>query len=185
MKDKDNSLFVGINMDELVEIGTITKPQGLKGELKIQLISPNAEHFLPLKYIYLYPNQKHNILKSRFQSGFAYVILDGVNSVEEAEKLRNKLIYIDRSQLPTLDKDEYYFRDLMNCAVKFENGEYLGDVIDISDYSSVNNITIKNSQTHKEIIFPFLNQVISNVDLEKKEIIVKQKEFDEVRVDED
>lgn len=174
-----------MNMDELVEIGVITKPQGLKGELKVQSISQNAERFLPLEYIYLSPNQKHNILKSRVQNGFAYIIIEGVNSVEEAEKLRNKLVYIERSQLPKLDENEYYVRDLMNCAVKLDNGEYLGDVIDISDYSSVDNITIRNSQTHKEIIFPFLNQIISNIDLDKKEIVVKQKEFDEVRVDED
>jgi len=172
-------------MNELTEIGKITKPQGLKGELKVQALSNNLERFLKYEYIYLGQDYiKTPILNARAQGGFVYLFLDGVNSIEDAEKLRNQLIYIDKSQLPELEEGEYFITDLIGCKVYDQDGKELGEITDIDNYGVVDTITIKNIQTKKEILFPFLDRVIQLVDINNKTIIIKNKEFDEVKVDE-
>ena len=96
-------------MNDLTEIGKITKPQGLKGEIKVQPLSNNPERFLNYKYIYLGKDcNKTNVINVRTQGGFVYMMIEGVNSIDDAELLRNQLIYIDKSQLPKLEEDEYF-----------------------------------------------------------------------------
>lgn len=168
-------------MDELIEIGIITKPQGLKGEIKVQAINPDLNRFLSYEYIYI-DTIKHSISKCRVQNGFVYLFLNEVNSIDEAEKLRNKKIYIDNTQLPILDNDEYYIRDLIGCDALLD-GDVLGQIVDVSDYSSVSTITIQSK--NGEILFPFLNSVIDNIDIANKVINLNKCEFEKVRVDED
>ena len=172
-------------MNELTEIGKITKPQGLKGELKVQALSNNLERFLNYKYVYLGQEYaKTSVINARVQGGFVYLVLDGINSIDDAERLRNQLIFIDKSQLPKLDEDEYFISDLIGCVVCDENNKELGVVTDIDNFGVVDTITIKNKETKKEILFPFLDRVIDFVDINNKIITIKNKEFDEVRVDE-
>lgn len=173
-------------MNDLTEIGKITKPQGLKGEIKVQPLSNNPERFLNYKYIYLGKDcVKTNVINVRTQGGFVYMMIEGVNSIDDAELLRNQLIYIDKSQLPKLEEDEYFITDLIGCKVCDENNQELGVITDIDNYGVVDIITIKNKATKKEILFPFLDRVINSVDIDNKIIVIKNKEFDEVKVDED
>ena len=172
-------------MNELTEIGKVTKPQGLKGEMKVQSFSNNPQRFLEYSYVYLGEQQvKTKVLSSRIRNGFAYIMLDGINSIEEAEKYRNQFISIDKSQLPALDDGEYFIADLVGCTVFDDTGAQLGVVTEVNDYGMADIITLKQG-TKKEISFPFLERVISSVDVVNKKIVVKSQEFSEVSVYED
>lgn len=172
-------------MNNYVCVGKVLKPQALKGELKVAVSMRNIQDFASYKYIYLGSEHlKYLVEKCRVQDGFVIVKLVDINDADSAETMRNKEVFIDRSQLASLAEDEYFVQDLVGLDVFTDAGaEALGQVVGVDNFSSTDIITIKKDG--KEILFPFLASVVKAVDFEHKKMIVDEQKFEEVRVDED
>ena len=171
-------------MNDFTVIGKILKPQALKGEAKVSPITRDAMQFLTYKYLYIGEEHiKHDIDYCRMQDGFVIIKFHDINSAEMVDELRNELIYIDRSQLATLDSGEYFIQDLIGCEVVDNfNNTVFGVVTAVDEYSQVNTITMRKD--NKEFLFPFLDKVISDVDVDNKKIYVIKDKLMEVLVDE-
>ena len=171
-------------MEEYTVIGKILKPQALKGEVKVAPITRDVMQYLTYKYLYVGDEYtKYDVDYCRLQDGFVVVKFANINSANLAEELRNQLLYIDKSQLATLDSGEYYIQDLIGCdVVDAQNNDIYGQVTAVDEYSSVNTITMKND--NKEYLFPFLEKVVSDVDIDNKKIYVYHDKLMEVLVDE-
>lgn len=171
-------------MDDYTIIGKVLKPQALKGEVRVGPITRDATQYLTYDYLYIGDNfDKYDIDYCRLQDGFVIVKFTAINDANTAETLRNKMLYVDKSQLGELEQGEYYIQDLIGCKVLDSNGMEYGIVTAIDDFSSVNIVTVK--QGGKELLFPFLERVILDVNVEEKTILVDKKSFMEVLVDED
>lgn len=171
-------------MDDYTIIGKVLKPQALKGEVRVGPITRDATQYLTYDYLYIGDNfEKYDIDYCRLQDGFVIVKFTAINDANTAETLRNKMLYVDKSQLGELEQGEYYIQDLIGCKVLDTNGMEYGIVTAIDDFSSVNIVTVK--QGGKELLFPFLERVILDVNVEEKTILVDKKSFMEVLVDED
>ena len=70
-----------------------------------------------------------------------------------------------------LKKDEYYYSDLIGLDVYFDNDQYIGKVKRVEEYASYQTLRIESEQ--KDVLIPFVNAFIIDVDLEKKIIKVK------------
>ena len=173
-------------MEEYIEVGKVLKPQGLKGMVKINSYSDKPENYLDYKHIFLgTQKQKYNLGHSYIQKGCAYLELDGIESIEQAEKLRNKPVFIESSQLAGLENDEWYFADLIGCDVETNVGTHIGEVTAMDSFSSTEVVTVLNKNTKKESMFPFLDDVIISVDINSKKIVVDAIRLSEVVTDED
>lgn len=172
-------------MKEFTIIGKILKPQALKGEVRVAPITRDAMQYLTYKYLYIGDeHKKYDIEDCRLQDGFVVIKFHGINNANEAEDLRNQMLYIDKSQLSVLDSDEYYIEDLIGCQVLSNlDNEYFGTVKAVDEYSKVNTITMVKD--NKEFLFPFLEKVVDDVDIDKKTIYVYKDKLMEVIVDED
>lgn len=169
-------------MSEQILIGQISKPQGIKGELKLKLFTDDITRFMELKEIII-DNEKQEILGKRAIAGDVYIYLKGVYDRNKAETLRNKEIYVLKEWLPKLDEDNYYIYEIIGCDVVTENGTKQGTVKDILQYGSADVYVLKTE--NKDRMFPFLDKVVKEVDIENKKIIVYEDKFNEVVVDED
>ena len=78
-----------------INIGRIVKPQGLKGEVKLQLSTNNLAVFNNLKEIYI-GNSSAKIEHLRLKGNFVYIKLKGIDDIDKAELLRGKEVYIDK-----------------------------------------------------------------------------------------
>ena len=106
------------------------------------------------------------------------VKLKGVDDRDAANVLTNAEIVVDSSQLPELDGDDYYWKDLMGCRVVTTGGYDLGTVTDLMETGSndvlVIKANLKDAFGMKERLVPFLDgQVIRKVDLTEKLIEVE------------
>ena len=154
-------------------VGQVLKPQGIKGEIKVNSISPNPERFKSLKKIYI---QKENldtysIESVRISNKFVFLKLLGINNREDTETLRGCDILIDESDLIKLSPGEYFVHEVIGCQVVSEDGLKLGEVIDISQYSS-NDVYVVKNESGKELLIPATIEVIKQVDIEQKRIVV-------------
>jgi 16S rRNA processing protein RimM len=126
-------------MSEWIEIGTIVAAQGLDGEVRVYPNSDFPERFLePGKRWLLYPNKTEpeaiEFLGGRYipGKGLYAVELEGIEDREDAEALRGCKLFVEKSDRPYLEPDEFYTQDLLGMEVFNQlTGEILGKVTDI------------------------------------------------------
>ena len=164
-----------------LSIGEIVKAQGIKGEVKIKPYSTDCSHFTNLKLAHLdaFP---HKLRSTSLRGGFAYVLFEGINDRNAAEKLVGKIVKIDRRDAAQLSENEYYVCDVLGSKVVFDDGDVLGNVIDVQNFGSADVYTVRGVRT---VRFPFLKRIIIGVDIENKVITLIKKEFEGVCVYED
>lgn len=117
----------------LVAIGTILKPRGLQGELKVDITYNRPAVFNDLKTITI-NGQNYQVARGSVQNGFAYLRLMGVDTIEKAEKLRNQIVKVDATELH-LAENEVLSSDLIGFEV-VHNGEKIGTVASIENYGA-------------------------------------------------
>lgn len=160
-------------------IAEVLKPQGIRGEIKVKTFTDAPENVKAFKTVYIDGNP-YKILSFRVGSdGAAYLGLRGVPDRNAAELLRGKTIEGERDDGPILDEGQYYIVDILGLLCETEEGEELGVVTDISNFSS-DIYTIEKAG--KKILFPAVKGVIKRVDLENKKLVVDKKVFDEIAV---
>ena len=160
-------------------IAEVLKPQGIRGEIKVKTFTDAPENVKAFKTVYIDGNP-YKILSFRVGSdGAAYLGLRGVPDRNAAELLRGKTIEGERDDGPILDEGQYYIVDILGLSCQTEEGEELGVVTDISNFSS-DIYTIEKAG--KKILFPAVKGVIKRVDLENKKLVVDKKVFDEIAV---
>lgn len=158
---------------DYVVIGQILKPRGLKGELKIYPLTSDAERYKKLKSVYI-EQKSYSIEKLNETGKFVFLKLEGINSVEESEKLRNKYICILKkdafSHKP--ENNEYYYYELEGMKVYTSENAYLGVLEEILDYPA-HDVYAVYTEGRKEILIPAIPEVIKKIDIEKRIMIVE------------
>lgn len=149
-------------------IAKITSPLGLKGEVSFFYYS-KEKHLKDIKKIYI-DETEYGIESIRYKRENPIVKLKGIDNRNDAESLKNKIVYIEESELPELNEDEYYDKDLIGCNVIFENQIEEGVLADILHYypNDIFEIKINN----KKILIPFRKKFIKEINIEKKKIVI-------------
>lgn len=150
-------------MNEVL-VGTVIKPHGVKGELKVYPITDNPQRFKKLEKVSLEQKgvtRTFNILQARAHQDEVYLILEGIETLEEAEKLRGAAVKIDRSDVPPLKEGWYYF-ELEGMQV-FEGEVFLGVLTQVIQTGANDVYLVKGDQ--REICVPALKSVVKKVDV--------------------
>ncbi|MCL2923767.1 MAG: ribosome maturation factor RimM [Trichodesmium sp. MAG_R04] len=152
-------------MSEWIEIGKIVAPQGLKGDLRVYPSSDFPERFTePGKRWLLSPGQLEprsiELLRGRYlpNKGLYVIELAGIENREQAERLRNSQLLIEKGDRPQLEEDEFYVPDLIGLKVINQlNGETIGKVINII---FAGNDLLEIEKASKDT--PIISEVIEN-----------------------
>lgn len=161
-------------MQEYLEIGQIVNTLGLKGMVKIVPFTDDIHRFDELTSVMLERNQQkteYEIEQVMYRKNMVYLKFKGIDRVEEAERLRNSILKIHRSEGVKQDEDSYYIVDLLGLPVYSDEGKKLGVLEDIFNTGS-NDIYVVKDELGKQILLPAISDVIKNIDLEQGRITV-------------
>lgn len=161
-------------MQEYFEVGQIVNTNGLKGLLKINPFTDDITRFERLKTIFIEHKKElleFEIESVRYQKKQVLLKLKGIDTIEEAEKYREDYLKINRNKEEKLPEDTYYIVDLIGLDIYTENGELLGKLDDVFSTGSNDVYVVKNGEG-KQILLPAISDVIKNIDLEQKKIVV-------------
>ena len=161
-------------MQEYFEVGQIVNTNGLKGLLKINPFTDDITRFERLKTIFIEHKKElleFEIESVRYQKKQVLLKLKGIDTIEEAEKYREDYFKINRNKEEKLPKDTYYIVDLIGLDIYTEDGELLGKLDDVFSTGSNDVYVVKNGEG-KQILLPAISDVIKNIDLEQKKIVV-------------
>ena len=151
-------------------IGELLRPHGVRGEVRMRVLTHNRDHLPTLKYVYLADTptgkrkQKRNLEGVRFNKAYALLRFAGVNSRDEAELLRQKLVLIDIEQAAPLEDGEYYLFQLVGMRV-VADGVELGAIKEVLQ-TGANDVYIVDSPDHGELLIPAHNETIAAIDFD-------------------
>ena len=155
-------------MQDKFEIGKIVNTFGIKGEVKVTPYTDDIEQFKKIKSIYV-NNTLMQVQSAKFQKNVVILKLKDVDDMTAAENLRNSIIEAKRSK-KKLPENTYYIADLIGLDVYTEEGTLLGKVKDI--YNTGANDIYSIETESKEVLLPAIKEVIKQIDIENKKIIV-------------
>jgi len=162
-----------------ITIGKILKPQGLKGEVKIQPFSGDENFYKTLKIVNI-GDDVYKIKTCSLRQGFVYITFEGLNHIEQVEFLRGRELWVAGTSAPELKEGEYFVGDMLGLNVVDSEGCEYGKITDIEQYGSADVYTVAGAKGQFE--FPFIKDLIVKVDLENKILVVNKKVFEEVSV---
>ena len=159
---------------EKLEIGQIVNTFGIKGFVKIYPYVDDITRFDDLEDVYILQKKQETKLKIeevKYQKNMVLVKFKGIETVEQAENLRNAYVEIDRKDAIPLEEGQYFIADLLGLDVFLDTGEKLGILDDIFNNGSTDIYVVKN-ELGKQFLLPYIDDVIKNIDLENEKITV-------------
>ena len=157
-----------------LEIGQIVNIFGIKGFVKVNPWVNDVTRFDDLKKVYIKIRKELKTLEIeevKYHKNQVLLKFKGVETVEQAEMLRNAILEIDRKDAIPLEEGEYFIADLLESEVYTDEGKKLGILEDIFNTGS-NDIYVVRDELGKQILLPATKEVIKKVDIENKKIIV-------------
>lgn len=152
---------------ELIEVGQIVNTHGVRGEVKLNPWTDDLYDLLDLGAFYEKDEKALKVENSKVHKNVVIIKFFGVNSMNDAEKMKGKTLYTEKTPLP---EGRYYIKDLIGLAA-YENDEILGELTDVFN-TGANDIYEIKTPEGKRIYLPVIDGVIGDVDLENKKIFV-------------
>ena len=169
-------------MTNLLKIGLIVKPQGIKGEVKVQPLTDDINRFKKLKEVII-DEKPYKVLSSTIGGGTVFLSLSGICDRNTAESMRGKFLCVTRENAVALEQGRYFIVDIIGCALVTDNGEKVGEIIDVT--SARTDVFTVKCVDGRILRFPFLKDLTVSVEIDKKTVTVYEKRLKEVSCYED
>ena len=156
-------------------VGKIVKPQGIKGEVKLQCYVDAPVGFLRIKEVYV-GTRPMRITHARCVGADVFLLLDGVTDRNQAELLRNAEVSVDRAVADVLKTGDYFVSDLVGLRVVCD-GAVLGEIRDVLQHGAADVFDIRGERNY---LVPFLKALVLSIDLEAGIMTVDPAKWQEV-----
>ena len=149
-----------------LEAGQIVSTHGVRGEVRVQVWCDSPEQFSAFKHLYWDNEGKQPVkFKARPHKQMALVKLEGVDTVEAAQVLRGRMLYVDRRDIK-LPKGSYLVQDLIGVTViDADTEEVYGTLTDVSQTGA--NAVYHMTTPTGEVLIPAIPDVVITVDTKK------------------
>lgn len=158
----------------MITIGKILKPVGLRGEVKVSLLTDFPDRFKTLREVMVQTKderqQQHSIDHVRYGLPFVYITFAGLSSLDQVDPLIGGLIQIPEEELAALPEGSYYQFELQGIDVYLEEGTFLGKVDQILQTGSNDVFVVKCGA--KEYLIPALRAVVKEINIPKRQMII-------------
>jgi 16S rRNA processing protein RimM len=163
-----------VSPEDALLIGKVIRPHGLKGMLKVDSYAESGETFLIAGKVFLKgpsgETVEQGVVSITLSGRFFLLKLDGLDTLEQAEKYRGWDLYILKRSLKRSGEEEYFWYELIGLPVYLDTGERVGLIRHILAVSSHDIFVVQRGE--KEMLIPAVHDVIKEVDLENKKVVI-------------
>ena len=156
-------------MEDLLVVGQIINTHGLRGEMKVMPLTEDMSRIDYLEYVIL-KAKKVKVEGVKYFKDKVILKLQGINSIEEAEKLKRTYLEIEREDAIELEEDEYFIVDLVGCTVVDTEGFEYGKIKDVIQTPSNDVYWV---QGKKEVLVPVLKDIVLDINMDEKLITIR------------
>lgn len=160
-------------MKQFLEVGKLNNTHGIKGELKMQLWCDDINYLKQFKTLYFDDKGEKSVevLSVRPQKNLAIIKLKGIDTIEQAEMFKGKVLYCDRNDAK-IDENANYIADLIGCyVVDIDTEEEYGKVVDVLNYGSCD--IYDTESWGKHTLIPATPDIVKEINTEYQVIKIK------------
>jgi 16S rRNA processing protein RimM len=156
-------------MDDYFELGHFSRTVGLKGHLVLHPESDNPEYYAGEECLYVEENGQYLpyfVEEIKWESkGYFRVKLEEMHSEDDARRMVRKAVFLPLSRLPELEKDQFYYHEVIGFDVVDTKLGKVGTVVDVWDQSAQALFVIKNGEIQH--LIPIVDDFLVEVDKTK------------------
>ena len=163
-------------MDDMLRIGVVTSPHGVKGEVKVYPTTDDLDRFKQIGSLVVetasgsFPMDVEGV---KYFKNLVILKLSGIRSRNDAELYRNAEILIYRSQSAPLRENEYFIGDLLGMDVYLTDGTPYGTLTDVLKTSGANDVYEITRPDGKTVLIPMIRDVVRKVETAEKRMTVE------------
>lgn len=160
-----------------VAVGRVLRPHGVRGELRVEIVTHYPERLRQHAYFYLaHPDspeavQRYPVEKLRLHKEMLLLKLGGCDDRDAAGELRGMLVQIPTEEAVPLEEGEYYHFQLIGVGVETESGEWLGHVVEVLR-TGANDVYVVLGP-RGEVLLPAIKDVVRELDPRSKRMVVR------------
>lgn len=159
---------------DMLEVGKIINTHGLKGEVKIATWTDSPDVFEDIEYVIIKSKKVDmtlNVAGVKYQKNNIIVKFRELERIEDAEPLKNSVLYVPREMLGELPEGVYYIADLIGLEVFDDEGHKIGVIADVFS-TGANDIYDIKREGQKNLLLPVIDDVVLDVDIEGGKVTV-------------
>ena len=149
-------------MEDFFQVGIVTSPHGVRGEMKVFPTTDDARRFKRLKEVIADTGKERITLE--IEGVKFFIKFRGIDSCDEAEKYRKTSLLVSRENAVRLSRDEYFIADLIGLTVQNEEGSEIGVLKDVME-TGANDVYVIELHDGRELLLPAIRQCVLQVDV--------------------
>lgn len=161
-------------MENLLQVGVITSPHGVHGEVKVFPTTDDPKRFKKLKTVIMDDGKKFTELEIESVKFFKNLVIlkfKGLDNMNDVERYRQVKLFVTRENAVKLKKNEYFIADLIGMSVESDEGEELGAISDVLQ-TGANDVYIISKEHEPDLLVPAIKECILEVDVEQNHMVV-------------
>ena len=160
-------------LNQYLEAGKIVGTHGLNGELRVTPWCDSADMLAKLKTLYWDKGEQElEVVSARVHKTLLLLQLKGIDSIEQADTLRGKIIYLNRSDLK-LEKGRYFIQDLIGMEVfDADSFIYYGKLTEVM-HTGANDVYQITSESKKDYLIPAIPDVVIDVNITDSKMLIR------------
>ncbi len=156
----------------MINVLEIVNTHGVRGEVKALHYTDGDVFFKKVKKLYTKEGREFTIKGWRFQKGAVLLKLEGVDTMEDAQRLKFTELFAKKEDLPKLKEGEYYFYELIGLNGILPDGTVFGRVTDVIENTAANIIEFTKGDAKKALV-PNVDEFVKKVDIPNGTIEIK------------
>ena len=154
---------------DLVRLGTLIGTHGLAGGLKLRLDNPDSTALERLTRVFVRRDGNQTELKIRTLAPAGRnlkVTFAGVDAIDAAEGLKGGELLVLKQDLPQIEKDQFYYFELIGFTVRSHGGSVVGEIREIFHNGANDVWVVVNGE--REVMVPVIADVVESIDRENR-----------------
>jgi len=158
-------------------VGKIVNTHGIRGEVRVisRTDFPEERYAEGTRLGLFMPGAKEPVILTvashRVHKNFDLLTFEGHPNINDVEKYRDGILKVSEQDLGELDEGEYYYHEIVGCTVYAEDGREIGEVTEVIGTGANDVWAVKPSEGKMHYI-PYIDDVVLEVDPEKKRIVI-------------
>ncbi|WP_424925732.1 ribosome maturation factor RimM [Bacillus safensis] len=163
---------------EWLNVGKIVNTHGVRGEVRV--VSKTdfpEERYKKGSVLYIFKQGQSEPLKvtvasHRQHKQFDLLTFEEINSLNEAEHLKESILKVEKENLGSLDEGEFYFHQIIGCEVYDEKDKLIGQIKEILT-PGANDVWVIGRKGKKDALIPYIPSVVKNIDISSKTVHIE------------
>jgi len=165
-------------MEKYLNVGKIVNTHGVRGEVRVISRTDFPEkRYKKGNKLYLFKEKETTpieliVTSHRVHKNFDLLTFEGYESLNSVEPLKNGILKITEDQLHKLDKNEFYYHEIIGCVVETIDGEEIGKIKEILS-PGANDVWVVQRKGEKDALIPYIEQIVKEIDVENKKVKIE------------